>query len=238
MASKEQIQEQAYIDKGAYHRKFTFSPTETRIRYDATLLQLPPDLYGTRCFDFGGGDGMMATMLANRGGDVVVGDSSFLALSYAKKADLLLHCVQMRSVIPLKSDVFGVVTMLETLEHVSDEEEMTALQEAFRVTKPNGKFILSVPSINKEVSKKHYRHYSLPDLRTKIEGVGFKILEEYSLTSYLEGLPYNGRMAKLTRAGIYTFLKVLGRNQINFKLTKTADTNADTYMIVAKKPIV
>lgn len=45
--------------------------------------------------------------------------------------------------LPFDDEVFDVVVMLETLEHVTDE--VRAIEEVYRVLKPGGIFILSVP---------------------------------------------------------------------------------------------
>src|SRR6476469_2356369 len=47
--------------------------------------------------------------------------------------------------LPFEDASFDVVTMLAVLEHIEHERQM--LQEIYRVLKPNGKLIITVPSV-------------------------------------------------------------------------------------------
>jgi ubiquinone/menaquinone biosynthesis C-methylase UbiE len=58
-----------------------------------------------------------------------------------------LQTVQQRLTdqLPFEESQFDVVTMLAVLEHLDDEQPI--LQEIYRVLKPNGRLILTVPSV-------------------------------------------------------------------------------------------
>lgn len=193
-----------YQDEGDIHRQILELPPfhPSRIRYSLALSLLPQDLTGLKIIDFGGGDGAMSTLVADRGAKVVVVDSDRLALQMAKNEDSRLSAAQSKSVLPFKSESVDAIVMLETLEHIRDSEEMLTLNEANRVLKPEGTFVISVPSSNLAVTKFHYRHYSIDELRDKLTNTGFKVKEEIfyrerlrrfagkPLGKYVRGLAY------------------------------------------------
>jgi 2-polyprenyl-3-methyl-5-hydroxy-6-metoxy-1,4-benzoquinol methylase len=58
-------------------------------------------------------------------------------------------------------EVFDVVTAIEVLEHVPDEEVTNFLKTLEKRTNKNGHIIISVPTIVLPTSKKHHRHYTI-----------------------------------------------------------------------------
>ncbi|KKQ80480.1 MAG: glycosyl transferase family 2 [Candidatus Daviesbacteria bacterium GW2011_GWA1_38_7] len=167
MLTREGLQEAQYKIFGPYHRRRLSLPfASSRLRYDVTLPLMPDNLNGLAVLDYGGGDGAMATLLADRGASVAVVDSSRAALRFAQ-SDARLKVVQAKTDLPIKSGSFDLVTLLETIEHIDDTSEIRALAETSRVLKPDGSAIISVPSSNRAVRMKHYRHYSYGDLIKK-----------------------------------------------------------------------
>ena len=172
MLTREGLQEAQYKIFGPYHRRRLSLPfASSRLRYDVTLPLMPDNLNGLAVLDYGGGDGAMATLLADRGASVAVVDSSRAALRFAQ-SDARLKVVQAKTDLPIKSGSFDLVTLLETIEHIDDTSEIRALAETSRVLKPDGSAIISVPSSNRAVRMKHYRHYSYGDHIKKCESVG------------------------------------------------------------------
>lgn len=141
-------------------------------------------------------------------------------IGYLTAADL--------SQLPFEDEFFDIVIMLETLEHVEDEEK--SLEEVTRVLKNQGQLILSVPNnhliynlIDWEhwliplVSKRaSHRHYKKKNLANQLTSGGFKIdrcfergmliaacmrwlYAPFDLTDYLFFGGFNGPFGKMIR---------------------------------------
>ncbi len=109
--------------------------------------------------------------------------------------------------MPYADNTFDAVILSEVLEHVDDD--VTALQEAYRVLKPGGVVAITVPHanypfwwdpINKTLEtlfKTHIQHgplagiwanhvrlYTMDELRAGVDGAGFVIEDERSFTHH------------------------------------------------------
>lgn len=232
--TREFIQSQEYIDKGAYHRRILrhipFHPGGQR--YNTVLALLPNDLHGFNFLDYGGGDGALSTLAADKGAAAVVFDRDQVALNYARD-DKRLSLVRGKTYLPFKDTSFDIVAILETLEHIKEGEETDALKEAHRVLKPNGLLVLTVPSDNIPVSTKHYRHYSTEGLSNKVKKAGFNICVQTGYrdpTLWLSGsIPTLIR--KAIRASVYAANYIL-----SYQLSKSSAENAHGLIVLAKKP--
>ena len=69
------------------------------------------------------------------------------------------------------NSVFDIVTAVETLEHIPDEELLTVLTKLSNKFDDEGCLIVSVPTLNVPVISKHHRHYGIEELRTQIRGL-------------------------------------------------------------------
>jgi SAM-dependent methyltransferase len=80
--------------------------------------------------------------------------------------------------LPFKDNSFDVVTALDVLEHINDDN--TALKEWLRILKPDGSLLLTVPayqwlwSQHDEINN-HYRRYLKKDLKKQMQKAGFKV---------------------------------------------------------------
>ena len=102
----------------------------------------------------------------------------------------LLQCHQRLPNIPLfqvdlancqfSDNLFDAVTCLNVLEHIKDD--VSALRHLFRIIKPGGKLVVTVPmdpglyDIYDQVHC-HVRRYQMSELKSKVESTGFRILE-------------------------------------------------------------
>ena len=66
--------------------------------------------------------------------------------------------------------VFDVVTAIETLEHITDEELLPIHTRLYEKLDEKGCFIISVPTLNVPVNPKHHRHYGIEELTKQIKG--------------------------------------------------------------------
>jgi SAM-dependent methyltransferase len=80
--------------------------------------------------------------------------------------------------LPFAADQFGLVALLDTVEHIPDE--LGVFAECHRVLKPGGKLLITAPafmwlwSYNDEINA-HQRRYTVPELQQKLEIRGFAV---------------------------------------------------------------
>ena len=94
--------------------------------------------------------------------------------------------------LPFSDNFFDLVSCLDALEHIDDDA--VAIREAFRVLKPGGIFLATVPahpwlwSVHDEALH-HLRRYTTADLTQKIIRAGFTVREQSHFI--LSGVPIN-----------------------------------------------
>ena len=123
-----------------------------------------------------------------------------------------------------EDNTFDKAVSSEVLEHL--EKDNVALKEIFRILKPGGVLVISVPSINypffwdplnwilqhifnthiktgffSGIWSGHIRLYSLNEIRSKIEKAGFKIEIAEELTSWC--LPFNHYLVNIVARLLY-----------------------------------
>lgn len=229
-------QQRKYEREGAYHRPALSRFADPRdIRYHMAEKLIDRDLSGSWCLDFGGGDSVMGTIMSRRGAKTVVADPVELALKYAKEEDPRLHPVAAKTVLPFSDNQFRIVTMLETLEHIPNPEEMTALQEIYRVLQPDGTLILSVPSDNNRVFPEHYRHYSQNQITEKVKEAGLT-LDRVVAYRYIASRSFQrGRLNETVKTVAYAIDQLVRKLPNNMGLVACSDEQAFGYMIKARK---
>ena len=141
------------------------------------LLRSIPRTGALRVIDLGCGTGHALRPLASRGWDLY-------GMEYAPKAlrlcarhvpEATLFAGDMTR-LPLAQNWFDVAISLEVCEHI--RHDVTAMQEAHRILKPGGRFIMSVPGNRHHATYEeligHYRHYTQEQLVQILTSVGFK----------------------------------------------------------------
>lgn len=82
--------------------------------------------------------------------------------------------------VSVTQGVFDVVTLVETIEHVPDDQIDRLVSAVYERTAPGGRVIVTVPTTNFPLISKHYRHYDLPLLeqqfgRFRLESSSFMV---------------------------------------------------------------
>lgn len=128
--------------------------------------------------DVGCGDGRLISLVKEAVADVHGIDLSKKAIAFAKAFNptATLTCGDLSSL----SNQYPAVTLVEVMEHLPD----TAIQEFIyglsRVVQDGGRLLISVPTANVPLNKKHFRHYTLPLLTQQLEPC-FRVEEHWWL---------------------------------------------------------
>lgn len=85
--------------------------------------------------------------------------------------------------LPLADNSLDLVTTLDVLYHQSVSSDEAALREIYRVLKPGGLLILTAPAFDflggpHDKTNLSARRYTLPQMRAKLIGAGFRIKKE------------------------------------------------------------
>jgi len=116
----------------------------------AILAREVPHAQGKRILEVGSGTGLVSLALAKRGAAVTLCDISPEAVKLSKaifaRAKVPGDTVQ-GSILDLsfEDDAFDVTWNAGVVEHFEGEEQLRALREMLRVTKPEGRVIVAVP---------------------------------------------------------------------------------------------
>jgi len=100
--------------------------------------------------------------------------------------------------IPFEAE-FDTIGAFDVIEHINEDEAVLA--QIFRALKPGGGMLLTVPQhefLWSQVDEHacHVRRYHAPELRTRIERAGFKVLTMTSFVSLLLPLMFASRLTR------------------------------------------
>ncbi len=132
---------------------------------------------GLRVLDVGCGAGNMMHHLAHYG--TVVGvDNNPKPLEVARQRGLDVR-EGTADALPFGANEFDLLTVLDTVEHVPAEAKV--FEECRRVLKPGGRVLITGPAFmflwsRNDVINMHQRRYTVPELRSKLEAHGFRVL--------------------------------------------------------------
>jgi SAM-dependent methyltransferase len=133
-----------------------------------------PDL---RIVDLGCGTGLLTAQL-NEFGKVFAMDAAKEAIDFSCTRGLA-NLVQGDSTdLPFADGVFDLACSFDMLEHVENDD--LAIREIFRVLRPGGKCLVTVPAFKflwsgQDVVALHKRRYSYGVLLRKIKAAGFRV---------------------------------------------------------------
>jgi SAM-dependent methyltransferase len=132
---------------------------------------------GLRILDVGCGTGGVLAHLAKSGRAIGV-DRSVQALRHtARRGVAGVACADMDR-LPFGAERFDLVLMLDVLEHFEDDRAVVAA--ARRVLRRDGTLLVSVPAFQAlfsehDVTLRHFRRYTAPQLRGVLEAGGFVV---------------------------------------------------------------
>ncbi|NPA90681.1 MAG: methyltransferase domain-containing protein [Chloroflexi bacterium] len=151
--------------------------TRTRAILAYLDMFLGPGDHRRRVLDVGCGAGNMAHHLRHYGRYIGV-DINPRPLRVARERGLTVHQGS-ADALPCASESFDLVALLDTVEHVPNEAGV--FSEAYRVLKPGGKLLVTVPAFmflwsKNDILNKHQRRYTRPELVRKLQEHGFRVL--------------------------------------------------------------
>ena len=137
--------------------------------------------------DVGCGSGGTSTAFLQFG-NVTGTDFSHLALKIAKNKGLT-NVVRSSSIsLPLQSEKFDIITILDVIEHIQDDKSV--LKEIWRLLKPNGIVIVTVPAFQflwseHDIVSSHVRRYNKSTINMILNQSQFKIIKSSYFVSFL-----------------------------------------------------
>jgi SAM-dependent methyltransferase len=145
---------------------------------------------GGKFLDIGCGTGMFLKVLANYGSVFGI-DVSGQALAYCRcKVDANLAQAS-GDRLPFQDGSFSFVSLLDIIEHANDD--VSVMKEAYRVSKPGGTVLVTVPAFrflwsNHDTAHHHKRRYTLSELEEVGKSAGFNV-ERITYTNFFIFFP-------------------------------------------------
>lgn len=157
--------------------------------------------------DIGCGDGKFVSTVKEVA-DIVVGiDISESGLQFARcLVPQVKFCLMDSSQMAFPDSSFDVISCLDVLEHLSEQKLKETLNEIHRVLKDNGALIISVPSKNKPLESKHYRHFNSEEISEVMEPL-FTIGKLIGCGKYYPLIKHLFNMPKIWKVAINLVVK-------------------------------
>lgn len=154
---------------------------EHRNKCIASLVGRFPPVGGGTILDIGGGNGFVSRGLIECGFDAALVEPGPAGAKNAKSRGIsTVICATTKSA-KFHPNSISAVGLFDVVEHIEDENEF--LRSIHKILKHEGRVYLTVPSYQflwslDDQEAGHFRRYSISQIRTVLESVGFQI--EYS----------------------------------------------------------
>jgi len=188
----------------------------------------------TSLLDIGCGDGRLIHMIKPLIPRLIGVDLSDRAVDFARafNPDVEFVCDDIATI----SEEFAWVTLIEVLEHIPDDQLTTFVENVARIVQADGHLLISVPTVNVSLNRKHYRHYNLALLKDTIE-------PHFEIESYW-WLYHHGLVERLLRFLICNRLYVLNSKfllaqfwKVHKVFTYHADSSTGNHLLCLARPI-
>jgi 2-polyprenyl-3-methyl-5-hydroxy-6-metoxy-1,4-benzoquinol methylase len=136
------------------------------LTYTSFVVEQIEQIAPASLLDVGCGDGRLINFVKSSVPRVYGVDLSEQALAFARafNPDVEFKCADVATL----SGTYEIITLIEVLEHLPDEQIKGFLQNVARLLHREGRLLVTVPTINVPLNKKHYRHYDLDLLQTTL----------------------------------------------------------------------
>jgi SAM-dependent methyltransferase len=144
---------------------------------NAVMARILPQKPDFRLLDIGCGAGNMIHHLS-RYGQVKGLDIDERPVKVARQRGYDVDQFDVTQPMPFEADSFDAITALDVIEH--NEDDLAILADSFRILKPGGHIIITVPALmwlwshNDDINA-HIRRYTSGEIKEKLSQVGFKV---------------------------------------------------------------
>lgn len=184
--------------------------------------------------EVGCGDGALLAKLELICGHVTGIDTDSRAVAFANAfcARASAYDIDVKNI----EEQFGAVVVCEVLEHIPDVEESAFLMSVMRAVRPGGVCVISVPTVNRPVHAKHYRHYTASTLVARLaqlEGYTIENVEYSFRINKLQGLLVRLLCNKFWFVSIPALDRIIWR--LTQRLSKTVTSANGAHLIVTAR---
>jgi len=143
------------------------------------LIKKTQSLSYDNFLDFGCGDGrfiadLKKTTKKNLFGYEISKEASLFFKAFNPEIKLINSIDELREY----KNFFDVINFSEVIEHIPDEKIIENIDVIYEILKKDGFLIITAPSENNPVNKKHYRHYNFESLVENFDTSKFEIVEK------------------------------------------------------------